>query len=318
MDRLLTMTTFARVVKFASFTAAAEDLGISRTLVSRQIADLEGHLGVRLLNRTTRSVTPTQAGLRYNELCTRVLGEIRSGEEEITAIKNEIEGEISILCPIWIGSFGVSEATAEFCAANPNVALRLHFAEPSANPHEFLDAGYDLCIQPNRMRDSTIKVKKIGEIDFAFVASPAYLAERGRPESVRDLAGHDCIVKTTDAHWAFVSGERFSPRSPVRYSTNSVFSLCTAAVAGLGLAVLPDRIAARDLAAGNLALVLPGERIESRPLYVAYGPGGDLTRRVRALITYLATWFHERTAAGTNVGRVAREFEQTRAAMNVP
>lgn len=306
------MTTFARVVKYASFTAAAEDLGISRTLVSRHIADLESHLGIRLLNRTTRSVTPTQAGLNYHDLCTRVLGEIRSGEEAITAIKTEIEGEITVLCPIWIGSFGVTEATAEFCANNPGVAIKLHFAEPSANPHDFLDQGYDLCIQPNKLRDSTIKVKKIGEIDFVLVASPGYLTERGAPQEVRDLAAHDCVAKHTDPTWTFRSGERHTRRLPTRYASNSVFSLCTAAVVGLGIAMLPDRIAARDLEAGKLVPVLPANPIETRPLYVAYAPGGDVARRVRALITYLADWFRQRAALEGNQGRVGQAFDAAR------
>jgi DNA-binding transcriptional LysR family regulator len=312
MDRLLTMTTFARVVKYASFTAAAEDLGISRTLVSRHIADLETHLGIRLLNRTTRSVTPTQAGLNYHDLCIRVLGEIRSGEEAITAIKTEIEGEIAVLCPIWIGSFGVTEATAEFCAANPGVAIKLHFAEPSANPHDFLDQGYDLCIQPNKLRDSTIKVKKIGEIEFVLVAAPGYVAEHGMPEAVRDLAAHDCVAKHTDPTWVFKSGERHTPRMPTRYSSNSVFSLCSAAVAGLGIALLPDRIAARDLDTGKLVTVLAGHPIEARPLYVAYAPGGDVARRVRALITYLADWFRERTALEASQGRSGQALDAAR------
>jgi DNA-binding transcriptional LysR family regulator len=148
MDRLSTMATFLKVVKHANFTAAAEELAISRTLVSRHVADLEAHLGIKLLNRTTRSVTLTEAGLSYSRLCQRVLGEITQGEEEISTIKNAIEGDISILCPIWIGSFGVSAATAEFCRLNPKISIRLYFAEPSTNPNEFLTLGYDVCVQP--------------------------------------------------------------------------------------------------------------------------------------------------------------------------
>ncbi len=312
MDRLMTMTTLVKVVKYASFTAAAEDLGISRTLVSRHIADLEAHLGIRLLNRTTRSVTPTAAGQQYHDLCLRVLAEIDAVREDITAIRNEIEGEIGVLCPIWIGSFGVSEATAAFCAENPKVRLRLHFAEPSANPHDFLDRGYDLCIQPTTLRDSSIMVKKIGEIGFVLVASPAYLAERGVPDSARDLSAHDCLPKMGDTDWVFANGDRASPRAGARYTTNSVFSLCTAAVAGLGIAMLPDKIAERDLAAGNLVRVMADHPLESRPLYVAYSPGGDVPRRVRALTAFLADWFERMGAERGQGDPLARAF-QTRA-----
>lgn len=291
MDRLATMTTFMKVVKYANFTTAAEDLGISRTLVSRHVADLEAHLGIRLLNRTTRSVTPTEAGLRYSELCGRVLGEIRSGEEEITAIKNEVEGEISILCPIWIGSFGISLATAEFCSLNPKVSVKIHFAEPSANPHEFLAMGYDVCIQPNTLRDSSIMVKKIGKIDHVLSASPAYLERAGTPQAVNDLAGHECLVKTTDTSWAFENDERITLHLPAKFSSNSVFALREAAVAGLGIAMLPKGIIQGSLEEGSLEHVLPHYPLASRPLYVAFPPGGDAPRKTRALISFLADWF---------------------------
>lgn len=291
MDRLLTMTTFVKVVKYASFTAAAQDLRISRTLVSRHIADLEDHLGVRLLHRTTRKVTPTSAGHDYHALCLRVLKEIEAGEEDILASRDQIQGEIGILCPIWIGSFGVSAASAQFCAENPGAQIRLHFAEPSANPHDFLDRGFDLCVQPTFLRDSSIMVKKIGEIDSVLVASPNYLAEKGTPASVRDLTAHECLPKENDSEWIFAEGERVALRGSARFSSNSVFSLCTAAVAGLGIAMLPDKIAEPDLKAGALVRLLPDQPVESRPLFVAYAPGGEVPRRVRTLIGFLAQWF---------------------------
>lgn len=310
MDRLMTMTTFVRVVKYASFTAAAEDLGISRTLVSRHIADLEAHLGVRLLHRTTRTVTPTRAGQEYHALCMRVLTDIEVGEEGISTGRDQIKGDIDVLCPIWIGSFGVSGATAQFCAENPGVRIRLQFAEPSNNPHDFLDRGFDICIQPSFLRDSSIMVKKIGEIDFVLVASPSYLAIRGEPENVQDLAKHDCLPKLADGDWVFLDGERASLRGGARFSTNSVFSLCTAAVAGLGIAMLPDKIAERDLNLGALRTVLPQRPLGSRPLYVAYAPGGDVPQRVSALIAYLADWFRDQRGPQSERERVARAFDE--------
>ncbi|MBC2666016.1 LysR family transcriptional regulator [Novosphingobium flavum] len=292
MDRLTTMATFLRVVKCANFTTAAEELSISRTLVSRHVADLEAHLGIKLLNRTTRQVTATDAGLRYAELCQKVLGEIRSGEEQIAAIKNEVEGEISILCPIWIGSFGISPATAEFCKQNPGISIRLHFEEPSSNPHEFLAHGHDLCIQPNVLRDSSIMVKKIGRIEHLLVASPEYLAERGMPETAEDLARHDCLAKSTDATWLFTNGERVNLRLPSRFSSNSVFALREACVAGLGIAMLPKGIMRLPLVEDRLVPVLTDNPPAARPLYVAFPPG-DAPRRIKALVSFLADWFKQ-------------------------
>jgi DNA-binding transcriptional LysR family regulator len=298
MDRLATMTTFLKVVKHANFTSAADELGISRTLVSRHVADLEAHIGLRLLNRTTRSVTPTEAGLRYSDLCNRILSEIRSGEEQIAVIKNEIEGEVSILCPIWIGSFGISEAAAKFAFLNPGVSVNIHFAEPSANPHEFLALGYDICIQPNVLRDSSIIVKKIGQIDHVLAASPAYLEKAGVPQNVGELSQHQCLAKTADTTWEFSTGERIALPLPTKFSSNSVFALREAAASGLGIAMLPKGILQAILDQGMLVPVLPEIPLASRPLYVAFPPGGDTPRKTRAMISFLADWFKQRGPIG--------------------
>lgn len=295
MDRLTTMATFLKVVKYANFTSAADELAISRTLVSRHIADLEAHLGLKLLNRTTRSVTPTEAGIRYSELCQRVLGEIRSGEEELAAIRNEVEGEVSILCPIWIGSFGISIATAQFCAEHPRVSVRLQFEEPSANPHDFIAQGHDMAIQPNTLRDSSIVVKKIGKIEHILAAAPSYIEEHGMPQLVTELADHQCLVKMTDTSWSFENGERVALHSS-KFSSNSVFALREAAVAGIGIAMLPKGIMQDTLTAGTLVEILPDYPLAPRPLYIAFPPGGDIPRKTRALISYLATWFKEHPA----------------------
>jgi DNA-binding transcriptional LysR family regulator len=294
MDRLTTMSTFLKVVKCANFTTAAEELSISRTLVSRHVADLEAHLGIKLLNRTTRQVTPTEAGIRYSELCQRVLGEIRQGEEQISTIKNEVEGDISILCPIWLGSFGISGAAAEFCALHPKVNIKLHFEEPSANPHEFLTLGHDICIQPNVLRDSSIMVKKIGQIEHLLVASPAYVAAHGLPQTVEDLEHHQCLGKLGDTQWTLANGERMNLHLPPRFTTNSVFALREAAEVGLGVAMLPRGIMWSALEQGQLVEVLAHNPPEVRPLYVAFPPGGDASRKTRALISFLADKFKGR------------------------
>ena len=313
MDRLATMTTFAKVVKFSSFTAAGEDLGISRALVSRHITDLESHFGVRLINRTTRSVTPTEAGLRYYELCNRVLSEIRSGEETISQIKEEVEGAISILCPKWVGNFDISEALTDFCKGNPKIRIQLNIGEVSSNPYDFLDKGYDLSIQPNRIRDSEVMVKKIGEVNYVLAAAPEYLAIRGEPQNYKGLMEHDCLTQLSEPLWHLMDTEKVSLRVPSRFSSNSFLSLCTAAVGGLGIVMLPRRVAAGDLASGNLKQILPNVALESRPLYAAYAPGGDVPRKVRTLITFLSDWFRARALTPDDPGRVIRIYGETRA-----
>ena len=314
MDRLVTMTTFAKVVDHASFTAAAEELGISRALVSRHITDLESHLGMRLLNRTTRSVTPSEAGQRYYEMCKRILFDLRRGDEEIVSLKENIEGNISIVCPKWVGNFDMSDAAVDFCRAHPAISIQLHVGEISLKPHEFLSRGFDVCIQPRRVRDSEVMVKKIGGITYVLAASPDYLSARGTPRSVSDLAAHDCLTKIAEPHWTFADGSRAALTQPARFASNSFFSLCTAAVRGLGIAMLPQRVAALDLGKGTLVQVLPAATIEEAPLYAAYAPGGNVPRKVRALVAFLAVWFKNRGEPSAEVGGTIRIYNEARGA----
>ena len=314
MDRITTMTTFAKVVDHSSFTAAAEELGISRALVSRHITDLETYFGVRLINRTTRSVTVSEAGARYYEVCKRVLAELRLGENEINSIRDNIEGNISIVCPKWVGNFDMSDAAVDFCRENPKISIQLHIGEISLNPHEFLSRGFDVCIQPRRVRDSDIMVKKIGGISYVLVASPDYLAERGDPLTIADLAQHDCLTKIAETHWIFEDGSRADLPQPPRFASNSFFSLCTAAVRGLGVAMLPDRVAAYDLSKGTLKRVLSAVALEEAPLYAAYAPGGNVPRKVRELVSFLGAWFKNRAAATASVGGTIQIYNEARIA----
>ena len=176
MDRLGTMVTFSKVVKLASFTAAGEELGISRAMVSRHIGDLEAYFGVRLLNRTTRSVTPTEAGEQYYAFCSRVLADIRAGEEAITSLKRGIEGRIAILAPKWLGNFDISQALTDFCKQNPMISIQLTVGGISEKPHDFLERGFDLCIQGKTMRNSRRHGQKGGR-------------DRIRPSRVAGLSG---------------------------------------------------------------------------------------------------------------------------------
>ncbi|MBB6255244.1 DNA-binding transcriptional LysR family regulator [Nitrospirillum iridis] len=309
------MTTFAKVVEYSSFSAAAEELGISRALVSRHITDLENFYGVRLLNRTTRSVTTSEIGLKYYQVCKRVLAEIRTGDNEMNALKENIEGSISIVCPKWVGNFDMSDAAVDFCREHSQIRIQLHVGEISLNPHEFLNRGYDVCIIPHRVRDSDIMVKKIGAVPYVLAASPEYLAEYGEPATLADLSDHACLTKPAESHWVFHDGSKAVLKQPARFASNSFFSLCTAAGRGLGIAMLPSRVAALELEKGTLRQVLPEFPLEEAPLYAAYAPGGNVPRKVRTLVTFLGTWFKNRDQSPDEVGGTIRIYHEARAAV---
>lgn len=188
----------------------------------------------------------------------------------------------------------------------------MHIGEISANPHEFLNKGYDICIYPKDMRNSEVIAKKIGEIDYMLVASPEYVTRNGQPQDLKHLLEHDCLVNITEPYWLFKGGERISIRVTSRFSSNSFFSLCTAALRGMGIAMLPRKVAMIEVAAGRLCPVLPQLSLEARPVYAAYAPGGAMPRKVRALVTFLTDWFASHTKASDAPGQVVKLFSEGR------
>jgi len=294
MDRLATMATFVRVVRNGSFAGAGGETGISRALVSRHISDLEAHLGVRLLNRTTRSVTLTEAGKHYYESCLRVLDEVRVGEEAVQTMQSAVEGNISIIAPKWVGYLEVSAALAQFCNRFPKVNVHLTLGGLSTKMHDFLDRGFDVAFQTKKLPDSGIRVKKIADISYATYASPGYLEKNGVPSRPQDLEHHACLMQAMDAIWRFTrDSEVFTVRTPPRFSSNSYAVLCMTALNDLGVTVVPQRVADSFSGGGGLVRIMQDYELEDRPLYAAYAPGGTPPRKVRELLGFLGEWFRE-------------------------
>lgn len=286
------MTAFTKVVQSGSFSAAALDLGISRALVSRYIADLEKHVGVRLLNRTTRYVKPTELGQSYCEFCMKILNEIRVEEDSLTRSHKVIEGKISVACPKWIGFTALPDALTAFCAVNPRVSCDLSLIEISPRSHNFLDHGYDLALLTRTIRDSRIKAKKLADISYVLAATPQYLAEHGRPTHPQELRNHACLVQVSDPIWSFENGkESIAIKTHPRFTSNTYTVLCRAALGGLGIAVLPAHLALPHVLAGQLELVLEKFSLDDRPLYAAFTPGVTPPQKVRSLIAFLSDWF---------------------------
>ena len=292
MDRFTTMATFVEVVKSASFTTAARARGISRALVSRQIADLEAHLGVNLLTRTTRSLKLTEAGHQYYEFCSRILSEIGTAEEMIAGRTRAVEGPLAVIAPKWIGNLDLADAIADFCLACPGVLADLTLGGMNAKTYDFIDQGFDVAIHTRGIRNSRIKVKRIAAIRFSLCAAPAYLEHRRQPTSPRDLLTHNCLLQSSDPVWHFGKGRLGTKlKVPRTFSSNSYLVLRTAAMKGLGIAFLPYRTVRDDLKSGALIEVLKGQPIPERPLYAAFAPGAPLPEKVHSFVDHLAEWF---------------------------
>lgn len=292
MDRLLTMEAFTKVVRAGSFSAVAEELGVSRAMVSRYIADLEEHVGIRLLNRTTRNVRPTELGRMYCEFCNKILNDIRIEEQNLTRSNKVIEGTISVACPKWIGFSALPDALTAFCAENPRVNCDLSLIEVSPRSHNFLNHGYDLALLTRPIRDSRIRVRKLADISYVVAATPQYLADHGRPAHPQDLRTHSCLVQVSDPIWSFEQGkETISIKTHPRFTSNTYTVLCRAAVGGLGIAVLPYHLARPHVLAGQLELILEQFALDDRQLYGAFTPGVTPPKKVRSLVAFLSDWF---------------------------
>ncbi|MER7690924.1 LysR family transcriptional regulator [Streptomyces sp. NPDC097610] len=295
MDRLLLMRCFVTVAQLGSFSGAARTLGSSGSLVSRHVAELERQIGVRLVNRTSRSVSLTEPGLRYSEFAARILAEVDAEEALLGHLHDLAEGSLNVICPKWIGSLDVGDAIASFAAAHPKIAVRFELGGLSERTYDFLDSGFDVALHTRDLRDSRVHLKKIASLPFTLCASEEYVKRHGTLDHPRDLADHDCLVHVNEPVWRLGHGPTSSLHKirNVAFSSNSYIALQKAAVQGRGVALLPQRSAYEDLVSGALQVQLPQIPVPDRPLYAIYGPGQTVPRKVVILLEFLSRWFKE-------------------------
>jgi DNA-binding transcriptional LysR family regulator len=300
MDQLTIMRSFVGVTKSRSFSQAARTLGISGSLVSRHVAELERSLGVHLVNRTARTISLTEAGTRYAEFASRIIDEIDREEQQIRGLRDKAEGSLAIISPKWIGSNDVGDAIVAFSTKYPKIHIRFEVGGMSERSYEFLDQGFDVAFHTRHVRDCNLMLRKIADLQFTLCAAPGYLHRAGQPMLVNDLAGHDCLVNTNDPLWHLSqagSDVHLKISEPV-YSSNSYLTLRKAAIAGRGVALLPIQLVSDELAAGTLVNVVPGVEVPDRPLYALHSPGTQTTTRVKLFLDFVAEWFRkQRTTA---------------------
>lgn len=295
MDRLLLMHSFVTVARFGSFSGAAKSLGSSGSLVSRHVAELERQIGVRLVNRTARSVSLTEPGQRYATFAARILEEIEAEDSGIAQMHDRAEGTLSIICPKWIGSLDLGDAIAAFSAAHPKIQIRFELGGMSDRTYDFLDSGFDVAFHTRDLRDSSVRLKKIASLPFVLCASEDYLKRNGPLDEPNGLAAHDCLVHVNDPVWRIGHGHASTLHKirNVAFTSNSYIALQKAAVHGRGIALLPQRPVYDDLVNGALRVLLPELAVPDRPLYAIYGPGQATPRKVTVFLHFLTDWFSD-------------------------
>jgi DNA-binding transcriptional LysR family regulator len=294
MDRFQTIESFVRVAHAGSYTKAARQLGLSRALLSRRIIELEARLGVRLLNRSTRSVSLTAEGRAYLTRCKQVLDDMESAEREIARGARTPLGGIRVLAPKSFGVTCLSDAMIAFSKIHAQVRVSLSLGDFSFRPADFVDEGFDVAIRIADIRDSAVLARRITTLKSLLCASPDFIARHGAPVSVAALPNYSCLAHLgSDEHdrvWTFVGQRGTSIRVDGSFDSNSALALRKAALAGLGIALLPEEYIAPDLASGELVRILPQYEIR-RPVTALYARSPHIPQKVRLLVSFLVQWF---------------------------
>lgn len=299
MDRFRTMESFVRVARAGSFTIAASQLGLSRALVSRHVGDLETRLGARLLNRSTRSLSLTDEGAAYLQFCEKVFRDIETSEQAILRTRAEPAGTLKILAPKSFGTMHLSDAVIAFAKAQPRLRVSLMLENtPYRGSYDFAERGLDVVLCFSNMRGGSVVEEEIGVLDWIVCAAPDYLARAGRPQTPADLGGHACLlhldVTPNDSIWRFEGTKgAVSVKVSGAFFSNAALALAKAAIAGLGVTLVPRYVVADALAAGALVPVLPRYRVKARPLIAIYPQVPIAPRKVQVFIDFLRQWITE-------------------------
>jgi LysR family transcriptional regulator for bpeEF and oprC len=299
MDRLQAMSVFVRVVESGGFTRAAEVLRLPKATVTTLVQQLEAHLGVKLLNRTTRRVNVTPDGAAYYERCVRILAEVDDTETVLRRTHGAVSGRLRVDVPATFGRRVLMPALPDFIARYPDVRLEVGCGD---RPVDLIEEGVDCVVRGGDPGDESLVARRVGELEFVCCATPAYLAAHGVPEHPRDLAQHRCVnyfsSKTGRLFpWDFSrDGERIELSVDGPVAVNDGEAYLAAGLAGLGVfqAALLD--IAEPLAAGSVRRMLADWRIDPLPVFVMYPRNRHLSAKVRAFVDWVGDLLERRTA----------------------
>jgi DNA-binding transcriptional LysR family regulator len=292
MDPLDGIAAFARVVDSGSFSAAARRLQISKSAVSAHVQRLEERLGVRLLHRTTRRLSVTEAGAAYYRHCARILAEAEAAEQAAGALQREPRGTLRISAPDSFGWMHVAPAIPAFLRRYPDLGVDISLSPTHVN---LVDEGLDLAIRIGVLEDSPLVVRKLAPSRLVLCAAPAYLRERGAPREPGELARHNCLCTTLlpwGDEWRLV-GKRGEVRVAVggNVRSNNAEMLRAATLDNMGIAVLPSWAVSEALRTGALRRVLEAWEPPATTIYAVYPGNRLMSMKVRAFVDHLARCF---------------------------
>jgi DNA-binding transcriptional LysR family regulator len=298
MDRLHTIKAFMNVLELRSYTGAARKLGLSRSHLSKQITSLEDNLGVRLLNRTTKHVSPTEIGEAYYEICARAVGELESAEADLGALRRQARGRLKILAPKSLAVLELVDASRSFASAYPDLEVAIFIEDESL---DIVEHGFDLALRFGEQPDSALVARKIASFRLIPCATPRYLNKHGVPRKPADLSQHNCLRHlgmTKDSAWRFADkGDEVAVPVHGRISSNSTVFLRECVLHGEGIGLMPSYSVRKDIKARRLRPLLTKYTTASLPLYVVHPSHRHLATKVRICVDFLVDWFDRRADA---------------------
>ena len=292
MDKLDAMLAFTKVVSLGSFAEAGRQLGTSRSAISKAVIELEQILGARLLDRTTRTVNATEAGMAYYHRCLGIIAEVEETEMQVSNLHDEPKGILKLNAPMSFGALYMGSAIAEFMTLYPELRVELSLNDRFVDP---IEEGFDITIRIANLEDSSLIARKIAIGRRVLAASPEYISEYGTPSSPEDLHHHACLNyghTTVLQRWNLTNdGKVMNISINSKLCSNNGDVLRAAALAGRGITKLPTFLVGPDIKSGRLKVVLPEFPPTELGIYALYAPNRYLATKSRVFIDFLSERF---------------------------
>jgi DNA-binding transcriptional LysR family regulator len=295
VDRFDNMRVFAKVVESGSFAGAAARLGISASMVTLHVKELEERLGVRLLNRTTRKVSLTETGRAYYERCTRLLADLEETEQAVSDMHAAPRGELRVNATPTFGILQLAPAIADFTTCFPAISVELML---SLRMVDLIEDGFDVAVRVGELPDSSLIARQLAPCRMVVCGAPSYFEKQGKPRTPADLTAHNCLTVAGTGlfyyrEWHLMAADgttlNISPMGNLRSNSGAV--LIVAALAGHGLVYLPTYFVGDALQSGRLVTVLDDYMAPPLPLRALYPHNRYLSAKVRAFVDFLAARF---------------------------
>lgn len=296
MDTLTRMRAFIDVVEAEGFSAAGRKIGRSKALLSKYVRELEDELGTLLLNRTTRQFSLTESGHTYYNRASEIVREIDSLADSVREASGDVRGRIKLSAARSFADAPIGQSLVDFAKAHPDIVLEIRLDDRFV---DLVEEGFDLAIRISRLEASSLIARKLSPFSVKVCASPDLIARYGKPMRPQDLTDRPCIVDTNSrslSSWSFrnENGDPMTVSVSGPMEVNSPMTARTAAISGLGFAMLPDFIAEADLKNGNLVSVLEDYVMTGGGIFAVYPHRRYLPAKVRVFVDFLVQWFKQR------------------------